>query len=58
MSEKETDRTAIIEKAREHPTGLITKAHPSTLHAMQRDGLVYKTGLGDWLLTDAAFDDK
>lgn len=56
MSELETRWTTIIEKALKHPSNMVTGAHGSTLHSMKSKGMVYRSSLGDWFLTDEAVE--
>lgn len=50
--EKTTDWDQVLREGNKHPVGLITEADGRTLYAMERKGLVYRSGPGDWLLTE------
>jgi hypothetical protein len=50
--DKTTDEDEVLREGGRHPVGLITCGDGRTLRAMERKGLVYRSGLGDWLLTD------
>jgi hypothetical protein len=53
---KITNWALAIEVGKKHPSGLVTGVHGQTLRAMEKADLVYRSGLGDWILSDKAYE--